>query len=389
MEAENGRDKLHFAVRDTGIGIPQEKQKKIFQAFEQADSSTTRQYGGTGLGLAISSRIVKILDGDIWVESTLGAGSTFHFTATFVPVAGSTCVASAAMEELADLRVLVIDDNSTNRRILEAMTRQWKMLPEGAESGQLGLERLEAAVRSGQPFRLILLDEQMPVMDGFEVIERIQVNPVWRGVTILMLSSADQSASAARCRRLGVGNYLVKPIKPAELLRSIREALGKLPEDKSAQPPAMLIERTASPLRILVAEDNHVNQRLALAVLGKMGHNVTLAANGIEAVANRNRGSFDLIFMDVQMPEMDGFEATATIRRQEALRGSAHIPIIAMTAHAQEGDRNRCIAAGMDDYISKPVSRKTLEQVIARYTPATMRELGTAAKSAPASAPCP
>ena len=387
---------LHFAVRDTGIGISAEKQGKLFKAFEQADTSTTRQYGGTGLGLAISARIVQLMGGEIWMESAPGTGSTFHFTAPLAlgPEENDSVV---AVEELRGTPLLIVDDNATNRRILQEMAGHWQMQPETAESGETALARLDAAAAAGRPFRLILLDEQMPGLSGFEVAKRIRANPALRRPAILVLSSAEQSASAERCRELGVDAYLTKPIKLAELLLAIRRALGGPSQETAAAPAASV--RGEHALRILVAEDNLVNQKLAVTMLQKMGHQVTLAVNGVEACERWRDNDFDVVFMDVQMPEKDGYAATHCIRQQEKLRSGsgrrmndddkdvlcnrneepagaggererrsshAHVPIIAMTAHAMSGDRERCLQAGMDDYISKPISRKSVEQVLAK-----------------------
>jgi signal transduction histidine kinase/DNA-binding response OmpR family regulator len=376
-EEQGDRLTLHFTVEDTGIGIPPEKQKKIFQAFEQADTSTTRHYGGTGLGLSISSHIVQLMGGKIWVESKPGAGSRFHFTSTFTVPQGVQQPTPLEMVDLAGLRVLIIDDNDTNRRILEEMTRYWRMLPDGADSGEAGLRALTEAADVKRPFRLILLDEQMPGMDGFEVIQLIRANPNFDGATIMMLTSADQTESAQRCRRLGVAHYLIKPIKPNDLLIAIRRALGHLPPATAVRKPAPALVKGKS-LRLLVAEDNLVNQKLAIRLLQKLGHRVVLAGNGAEAVAQWQQSPYDLIFMDVQMPDMDGFEATRRIRELETSSG-AHVPIVAMTAYAMSGDRERCLAAGMDGYIAKPVSLEALQQAIANpngsFTPATSETL--------------
>jgi PAS domain S-box-containing protein len=365
-EREEDAVKLHVSVRDTGIGIAPEKQDRLFRAFEQADSSTTRQYGGTGLGLVISARIVRLMGGEIWMESAPGAGSVFHFTSRMeVAPAAESEDAPAPVEDLNGVRVLVVDDNATNRRILRKATQQWRMQAEEAESGPDGLAQLEQSADAGQPFRLILLDELMPGMDGFEMIERIRAHPSWRAATILMLTSTGQSASAERCRELGVEAYLVKPIAPAELLWSIRKALGGARKNEAPAAAAAAAVAPQRSLRILVAEDNPVNQKLAATMLEKMGHRVTLANNGAEACATFDTAAFDLVFMDVQMPEMDGFEATRRLRQRERKAGT-HVPIVAMTAHAMGGDRERCLDAGMDDHVTKPISRKVLEETVAR-----------------------
>ena len=355
--------RLHFSVRDTGIGIPADKQDSLFEPFEQADKSTTRQYGGTGLGLAISRRIVNLMGGEVWMESEPNKGSTFHFTVQFV-IANKLPDPSlpASMDDLLGMPVLVIDDNSTNRRILQEMIGHWKMVAEGAESGEVGLRRLEDAHEEGHPFRLILLDERMPGMDGLEVLARIRANPRLRGATIMMLTSEDQSSSAARCRAMGVEAYLIKPIKPTELLMMIRRVVGR--GDGRAISSSRPERVNGRRLSVLVAEDNPVNQKLALAMLDKLGHRTTMAGTGLEAVEKWRADKFDLILMDVQMPELDGLEATRAIRTEEPKGTST--PIVAMTAHAMTGDRERCIQAGMSDYISKPVRLEALEKTIAR-----------------------
>jgi signal transduction histidine kinase/CheY-like chemotaxis protein len=362
---EGNRSTLRFAVRDTGIGIELHNQQRIFQAFEQADASTTRHYGGTGLGLTISRRMVEAMGGRIWIESTPGVGTTVFFTAVFdeAPAQPET-EPQRSCDDVRGIATLVIDDNATNLRILVEMTRRWGMRSEGAASGSEGLAELLRAVERGEPYRLILLDEAMPGMNGLEVIRRIKANPLLSGVVIMMLSSCDQLATAARCRSMGVATYLVKPIRSTELLASIRAGLGMLAAQPVVHQPAPTTVRRA--LRILVAEDNAINQKLAVALLNKMGHEVTLACDGREACELWGRGTFDMILMDVQMPEMDGTEATARIRAMEKQTGE-HIPIIAMTAYAMSGDRDRYLDTGMDEYITKPVSYKRMEQAIARF----------------------
>jgi PAS domain S-box-containing protein len=362
---EESRVKLRVSVRDTGIGISPEAQSRLFQPFEQADTSTTRMYGGTGLGLAISRRIVGLMGGEVSVESTPGQGSVFSFTALLGTARGTgEPSAVASMEDLRGLPVLVIDDNSTSRRIIRAMVQRWGMLAAEAASGMEGLILLEEASQSGHPYRLILLDERMPGMDGIEVIERIRANVRLAGATIMMLTSDDQSSSAARCRKMGVEAYLIKPIKPPELLATIRKLLGR-GEAEAPVPARMDAPQCLRRLSVLIAEDNNVNQRLAVVMMQKLGHYTTVVTNGVDAVAKWKEGQFDLILMDVQMPELDGYEATRRIRSHELSTGT-RIPIIAMTAHAMSGDRERCLEEGMDDYISKPVRREALEEAIGR-----------------------
>jgi two-component system sensor histidine kinase/response regulator len=353
---------LHFTVADTGMGIPPEKQRAIFKAFTQVDGSMARKYGGTGLGLTISSGLVEGMGGRIWVDSEPGKGSTFHFTVRLgQQERPATRTVSTELVELFNLAVLVVDDNATNRRILEGMLLNWKMRPTVADGARAALNALEQAQDAGEPFPLVLLDAQMPDMDGFALAERIKQNPELAGAVIMMLTSAGQRGDAVRCRELGIAAYLTKPIKQSELLEAIRATLGARPQ-KEARP--MLITRHSlregrQRLRILLAEDNSVNQVLAVRLLEKWGHRVTVASDGRQAVAALERQQFDLVLMDVQMPEMDGFEATAVIREREKTTGS-HVPIIAMTAHTMKGDQERCLAAGMDAYLSKPIQARDL-----------------------------
>ena len=373
QDQDNSGAYVHFAVRDTGIGIPPQKQEKIFQVFEQADNSTTRQYGGTGLGLAISTRLVHLMGGKLSVESTPGQGSTFHFTVYL----GAAPSLPMPAEQLRGLRVLIVDDNTTNLRILEAITKRWKMETCTAGSGVAALEMLRQAGEA-RPFQLILLDEQMPGMDGFNVIECARSQPETAEVTIMMLSSADQSSSAKRCRELGVEQYLVKPVRESELQEAVRKALGG---EKKTTPSADAVKTApaGNRMNILVAEDNPINQRLAVSMLQKMGHTVMIAGSGKEALDMQERHAVELIFMDVQMPEMDGLEATRRIRAHEEKSGT-HIPIIAMTAHAMSGDRERCIAAGMDDYVAKPISAKMLASAMDRVVELTLSVKASMAK---------
>jgi two-component system sensor histidine kinase/response regulator len=368
---------LHFAVRDTGIGIPADRQQKIFEAFSQADSSTTRKYGGTGLGLSISTRLVALMGGRIWIESEIGQGSTFHFTAQ-MEIGQPAPLPVPAELNLTGLRVLVVDDNTTNRRILEEVLTRWKMQPTLTASGPDALTAMTQAAEENRPFSLVLLDAMMPEMDGFMLAERIRQQPALAGSVLMMLSSADQPGDAAHCRDLGLSAYLSKPFKQSELLDMIVAALGKKTVTASELGPAQskqIKAEHAHGLHLLLAEDNTVNQRLAVRLLEKQGHQVTVAPNGRQAVAawqtQLQTQPFDLILMDIQMPEMDGFEATRAIRQ---LQGeSAHVPIVAMTAHAMTGDKERCLEAGMDDYLSKPLQVNKMLDIIARLVPETPR----------------
>jgi len=380
---------LHFKVKDTGIGIPPEKQGLLFKAFSQADSSTTRKYGGTGLGLAISARLVELMAGKMWVESSEEKGSTFHFTARFAVAEGKAQLASPALAaELQGLSVLVVDDNETNRRILCEMTRGWGMRPCAAESGAIALPALKTAQQNGDPFRVILIDGQMPVMDGFELAEKMQIkaarNAGLAGAAVLMLTSGGQPGEAKRCRRLGISAYLLKPALKADLLAAILTALSRRQVEMSDSPALVTrhtLRESARKLRILVAEDNAVNQAVIMRVLQKMGHTPVLAQNGKEALALASAEKFDLVFMDVQMPEMDGLAATAAIRESEKNSGT-HLPIFAMTAHAMKGDRERCLEAGMDGYITKPMRFSDIEQTLAGLARAPVMPAKPAAEAA-------
>ncbi|SIO65073.1 Signal transduction histidine kinase [Singulisphaera sp. GP187] len=364
---------LHFRVTDTGVGIPRERQDLIFEAFTQADSSTTRQYGGTGLGLTISARLVALMRGRVWVESVAGQGSTFHFTLRLSVRKDPGITRDSAGPTLVDnLSVLVVDDNATNRLILEEILTKWHMRPTAVVDGPTALAEMKRAAAAGDPYALVLADAMMPGMDGFTLLEQIKAHPELARSTLMMLSSADQSGDVARCRRLGVDAYLVKPIKRSELLDAIVTSLGTAGVADGRGDLASRVHRLepgdlsapSQRLRILLVEDNPVNQTLATIMLEKRGHTVIVAGNGKEALAAWEQQPFDLILMDVQMPEMDGLEATACIRAKERGTGR-HIPIVAMTAHAIKGDREHCLQAGMDGYVSKPIEISDLLQAIA------------------------
>ena len=359
---------LHFVVADTGIGIPKEKLDLIFRPFMQADTSTTRRYGGTGLGLSISNRLVAMMGGAMWVESEVGHGSEFHFTVWMQRTNAQTPAENSNVSPaiLCGVKVLVVDDHQVNRRILEGLLKNWEMRPSSAESGEIALARLIEGQHAGEPYQLILADLHMPEMDGFELVRRIRERPELPPPVILMLTSAGHQGDTARCKELGVAAYLLKPIRQSELREAVARVLGA-GEQKSAIPLSgrSSLEDVGKPsisLRILVAEDNLVNQRLATRLLEKRGHFVTVAATGCEALAALEKSSFDLVLMDMQMPEMDGFEATAAIRKKE--KPGTHLPIVALTAHAMKGDREKCIAAGMDGYLAKPIRPEELDAVL-------------------------
>jgi signal transduction histidine kinase/CheY-like chemotaxis protein len=348
---------LHIRVRDTGIGIAPEKRQQIFAAFTQADSSTTRQFGGTGLGLTICSHLVQAMGGRIWVESVVGQGSTFHFTAQLGLQEEGVIGLVPCRVNLDGLPVLVVDDNATHRLVLEELVAAWGMKPTAVEGGPAAISAMKHARDADEPFSLVLLDVLMPEMDGFEVARRIHQDAELAGTTIMMLSSIDNGDESGRCKEVGAAAFLRKPIRESELLSSILEALGLASLAQGGSPWADDTPDLSPPvvrLRILLAEDTPVNQRLAVTLLEDRGHTVVVANDGREALDILARESFDLILMDVQMPRMDGFAATAAIRAGEAGTGR-HMVILAMTAHAMKGDRERCLAAGMDGYISKPI----------------------------------
>lgn len=357
---------LHFSVQDTGIGIPRDKLGVLFQAFSQVDTSTTRKYGGTGLGLAISAQLVKLMGGRVWVESETGIGSTFHFTARFgkseSPIPRQTVFDLARIRGLS---VLVVDDNATNRRILHDTLREWGAVPSTAANGREALAAMQRSAQLGTPFHLVLLDYMMPEMDGFMLATEIKRHPQLAGSMLMMLTSADHREHGTRCRELGVSAYLTKPIKRTELLKTIFNLLsepGSAPA-RFTPSPRHEIQRSARSLRVLLTEDGVVNQMLAVRLLEKRGHQVVVAGDGRKALEALETNEFDVVLMDVQMPEMDGFEATRLIRQREQATGG-HVPIIAMTAHAMKGDRERCLAEGMDRYISKPLAPTELFEAV-------------------------
>ncbi|HEY7212578.1 MAG TPA: response regulator [Bryobacteraceae bacterium] len=355
-ESRSGSDVLlHFSVRDTGIGISEEKQAHIFEAFTQADGSITRRFGGTGLGLTISSRLVQLMGGRLSVASAPGRGSVFSFS-ILCPVVEQERETSIApgRDLLPHMRCLVVDDNATNRKILRELLLKWKMACDVAESGSDALNMVRSTMEAGYPYDLILLDAHMPAMDGFSVANSIKSIPEYSGVAIMMLSSADLNTDAAYCRRLGIQTYLVKPISESQLREAVLSTIAQNHVNVFPVRKKVTLLPASVRKRILLAEDNAVNQRLALRLLEKHGHSVELACTGLEAVEKSTLEDFDVILMDVQMPEMDGLNASAMIRGRERHTGK-HVPIIAVTAHALESDRGRCLAAGMDGYLAKPI----------------------------------
>lgn len=362
--AQEDRVLLRFSVADTGIGIAANRRHAVFAAFEQADNSTTRKYGGTGLGLAIASRLVQLMGGRIWLDSQEGQGTTFHFTIRF-EVASDPDETSAPRTagDLAGLRTLVVDDNATSRRFIAEILEDWKMRPTCLDRASRVFAELHRAKQKGESYDLLLLDAQMPEVDGFELAEQLAGNPDFSSPIVMMLTSDDPQRRVTRCEELGLAAYLTKPIKQSELSDAIALAVHKTVPGKSVVADEYA-DLQLPPLDILLAEDSLVNQKVAIGLLGRRGHRVHIANNGREAVQATKHERFDLLLMDIQMPEMDGLEATRTIRTRER-SSREHLPIIAMTAHAMKSDREACLKAGMDGYVAKPIRVTQLFQTIA------------------------
>ena len=364
---------LHFKVSDTGPGIPEEKHKSVFEAFEQVDGSTTRKFGGTGLGLAISTKLVELMGGDIWVESSVGAGTTFHFTLGFgVQPNGISRIRMRKQVDLTGLKVLVVDDNATNRQILLETLANWGMEATAATNGFEALGTVMEANSKGTPFELAVIDCMMPGMDGFELAERMNRQPECNVGGTIMLTSAGERGDASRCKKAGISGYLLKPVKQSDLYDTIAMTFEENsgPSSQQSTVTRHTLREARNKLKILLAEDNPVNQKVAQRMLEKMGHQVIVAWNGREAIDILGRENVNVILMDVQMPETDGFEATKIIRENERQTGK-HTPIVALTAHAMKGDREKCLECGMDDYLSKPIKPEELVKVLARYETAS------------------
>jgi signal transduction histidine kinase/CheY-like chemotaxis protein len=368
VEMEDGKNNpgnLHFTVIDTGIGIPNDKREAIFNPFTQADTSTTRNYGGTGLGLTICTRLVSMMGGKVWLESEVGRGSQFHFTVRMKVMEGrSEPKVIMPIGGLHSVKVMIVDDNATNRRILQGLLKPLELRTRDVESGEQALAELLAASAAADPYQLILTDMHMPKMDGFGLVEKIRDTPELSTATIMMLTSAGYREDAERCRQLGITSYLLKPIQKRDLLTAILKVLGR---GNPSPQPITAVQAKPTPavgsLHILLAEDNRVNQVVASRILEKMGHSIVVAKNGREVLSLLAQKTFELVLMDIQMPEIDGLTATKKIREGER-QTQLHLPIIAMTAYAMKGDRERCLEAGMDGYISKPINARDLEGAI-------------------------
>jgi CheY-like chemotaxis protein/HPt (histidine-containing phosphotransfer) domain-containing protein len=360
--------RLAFALSDTGVGIPADMLQSIFDSFTQADSSTAGRYGGTGLGLAISAQLVEMMGGEITVKSEMGRGSTVYFTASFaLPEDAIETSTIDDVPEIHGLPVLIAEDHTTSRMILEEIVHSWKMEATGVADGDAALSSMKEADDAGKPFRIAIIDAELPDREGFSLVDRIQNEPRLKTTAIILLTSAGRRPDPVAQRKLGAASYLTKPIKQSELLNAILSALHS-PAEEAEQAPQRIgpsIVKADRRLHVLLAEDNELNQKLIVRLLEKRGHDSVVAANGREALAKLDKPSktFDLILMDIQMPDMGGFEATARIREREAGSGR-RLPIVALTAHATKEDRDRCLAAGMDAYVSKPVTARELFETI-------------------------
>ena len=372
---------LHLEVRDQGIGIPLDKQAKIFEAFEQADASTTKRFGGTGLGLAISKRIVERMGGSLGLTSTPGEGSSFYCTVSF-GLQSEEMLKSGADGALAGQHALVVDDSAVNREILQSFLGSWGMRVSVASQGEEALGRVALLAARGELPRVLVTDVNMPVLDGWGLVERLRSNPAYAGMKILMMPSAGRKGDAQRCRELGVQGFLAKPVIHQELLDALKAILGDAAAAGREPVTRHSVREQNERLRILLVDDVEINRELGRLMLTKMGHLVSLAENGADAAAEASSRPFDLVFMDIQMPVLDGFGATARIRDREA--PGSRIPIVAMTAYAMPGDREKCLAAGMDDYITKPVQREALASVIERQLRSRGADHKVAAPAAPA-----
>jgi CheY-like chemotaxis protein/HPt (histidine-containing phosphotransfer) domain-containing protein len=371
-EETEDRVTVRFTVSDTGIGIPEERLDRLFKSFSQVDASITRRFGGTGLGLAISKQLAEMMGGQIGVESEEGKGSTFWFTVVLKKQPESQTVDRIAPEDLRGVRILVADDNETNRLVLKAMLNSWGCRFQEAADGVQALEMLKQGRAEGDPFRIALLDMQMPDMDGKTLGQKIKANAELEDTLLVMLTSMGRRGEATQLQKIGFAAYLTKPIKNTQLHDCLATILGAPPPDRERDSRSIITRHSLKDdkkrrTRILVVEDNMVNQKVAIRILQKLGYRADAVADGEEAIKALKTIPYDLVLMDVQMPQMNGFVATRIIRNPETSGLRHDIPIIAMTAHALKGDRERCLEAGMDDYVSKPVTAEALREALEKY----------------------
>jgi len=377
VKEDPGTAELRFTVRDSGIGIPEDKQQEIFSAFTQADSSTTRKYGGTGLGLSISKRLSEMMGGEIEVTSQFGAGAEFRFSAVFgkQPLSAREMYSAPGPEKeaLQGIRILAVDDNAVNRLVISGMLDSWKIRYEMTDAGDRALDMLRKAHRQKDPFEVVILDMHMPEMDGRQLGAAIFSDPDLKTTRLILLTSIGMRGDAEKFKQAGFHGYLTKPVKRSLLFDCLAEVTRGASSSRSTGPPASLVTRhTISEARrrrtrILLAEDNIVNQKVALSILQKLGYGADAVADGTEAVKALEQIPYDLVFMDCQMPELDGFEATAVIRSSDSPVLNHRVPIIAMTAHAMQGDRNRCLDVGMNDYLAKPISPHMVSEMLEKW----------------------
>ena len=375
---------LHVAVSDTGIGIAADKLDQIFRPFEQAESSTTRRFGGSGLGLAISKQLVEMMHGRMWVESEPGRGSTFHFTAEFAVATSQHAPEPTSLKMLAGLPVLVVDDNATNRRILHEMLMHWHMKPVLADSAESARRELRRAAGLGQPIRLGLLDHHMPGEDGLQLAESVQRQLSDVACPFIMISSGSSVLDLDRAQALGIERCLTKPVIGSELLDEIMHLFARKPLATEIQRSISQMREHVQPRRVLLAEDNEINRRVAIGLLNSRGHQVVIAENGQIAIDRLAEQAFDVVLMDMQMPILDGYQATQLIRQREQQQNSRRIPIVAMTAEALKGDRERCLAVGMDDYVSKPIIPAEMFRAVECFPPLCLADQTVSVQSAAA-----
>jgi CheY-like chemotaxis protein len=365
---------VRFTVTDTGIGIPADRLDRLFKPFSQADTSATRKYGGTGLGLVIAKQLAEMMGGQIGVETQENKGSTFWFTAVFEKQPEGKDALAELPGDVRDKKILVVDDNAANRELFRAYLTSWDCQCSAASSAQEGLSMLREAVEARDPFHLAILDHMMPEMDGEALGRAIKADPALKATPLVMLTSWGQRGDAARMKEIGFSAYLTKPIKQSQLFDCLVMVLGEPPDrTEEGEKPRLVTRHTLAEakrkVRILLVEDNIVNQKFALRLLEKSGYRADAVGNGKEAVKALEADAYDLVLMDVQMPEMDGYEATGVIRDPQSKVQNHNVPIIALTAHAMKGDRERCMKAGMDDYVSKPIRAQNLVEVVERFLP--------------------